>query len=272
MLRQLEGSVAVAETVALCRPEVVCAYPISPRPTSSRASPTWSAPDDLIGDDPSNPQTKNIRVRQVIGVLTFAFSDANGTPQTEVNGVLQDKNSETDDNVTSWANAYNDVKKAFASQTVQGESTASSSSEGTPPDPSNFDPDVVGSAEVNTGDATAGNVDRTTVCQLNNADPAFCEPRIVRFIINPGTRTIITTTRSVVSVVTPAKPPPLAAPPVQVRGVNVETPGGSGVRGASLPVTGAETDSNLSLAGLLIGAGVFLVLVAALVPRRRATG
>ncbi|HSR22523.1 MAG TPA: pyruvate ferredoxin oxidoreductase, partial [Candidatus Eisenbacteria bacterium] len=31
MLRQVEGSVAVAETVALCRPEVVCAYPISPQ-------------------------------------------------------------------------------------------------------------------------------------------------------------------------------------------------------------------------------------------------
>ncbi len=31
MLRQIEGSLAVAETVALCRPEVVCAYPISPQ-------------------------------------------------------------------------------------------------------------------------------------------------------------------------------------------------------------------------------------------------
>jgi pyruvate ferredoxin oxidoreductase alpha subunit len=31
MLRQVEGSRAVAEAVALCRPEVVCAYPISPQ-------------------------------------------------------------------------------------------------------------------------------------------------------------------------------------------------------------------------------------------------
>ena len=31
MLRQIEGSAAVAESVALCRPEVVCAYPISPQ-------------------------------------------------------------------------------------------------------------------------------------------------------------------------------------------------------------------------------------------------
>jgi pyruvate ferredoxin oxidoreductase alpha subunit len=31
MLEQIEGSRAVAQTVALCRPEVVCAYPISPQ-------------------------------------------------------------------------------------------------------------------------------------------------------------------------------------------------------------------------------------------------
>ncbi len=31
MLRQIEGSRAVAETVARCRPDVVCAYPISPQ-------------------------------------------------------------------------------------------------------------------------------------------------------------------------------------------------------------------------------------------------
>jgi pyruvate ferredoxin oxidoreductase alpha subunit len=30
-LRQMEGSAGVAETVALCRPEVICAYPISPQ-------------------------------------------------------------------------------------------------------------------------------------------------------------------------------------------------------------------------------------------------
>jgi hypothetical protein len=31
MLKQMEGSQAVAEAVALCRPEVVCAYPITPQ-------------------------------------------------------------------------------------------------------------------------------------------------------------------------------------------------------------------------------------------------
>ena len=31
MLKQVEGSRAVAEAVAACRPEVICAYPISPQ-------------------------------------------------------------------------------------------------------------------------------------------------------------------------------------------------------------------------------------------------
>ncbi|MCW8884939.1 MAG: hypothetical protein OQK12_06745 [Motiliproteus sp.] len=31
MLKQMEGSVAVAEAVGLCRPEVICAYPITPQ-------------------------------------------------------------------------------------------------------------------------------------------------------------------------------------------------------------------------------------------------
>src|SRR5512140_1892144 len=31
MRKQLEGSRAIAETVALCRPQVICAYPITPQ-------------------------------------------------------------------------------------------------------------------------------------------------------------------------------------------------------------------------------------------------
>jgi len=31
MLKQIEGSRAVAEAVAMCRPEVICAYPIIPQ-------------------------------------------------------------------------------------------------------------------------------------------------------------------------------------------------------------------------------------------------
>ena len=31
MLKQVEGSRAVAEAVAMCRPQVICAYPITPQ-------------------------------------------------------------------------------------------------------------------------------------------------------------------------------------------------------------------------------------------------
>ena len=31
MLKQIEGSRAVAEAIVMCRPEVVCAYPITPQ-------------------------------------------------------------------------------------------------------------------------------------------------------------------------------------------------------------------------------------------------
>ncbi len=31
MLEQIEGSKAMARTIALCRPQVVCAYPITPQ-------------------------------------------------------------------------------------------------------------------------------------------------------------------------------------------------------------------------------------------------
>ena len=31
MLKQIEGSRAMAEAIGLCRPEVICAYPITPQ-------------------------------------------------------------------------------------------------------------------------------------------------------------------------------------------------------------------------------------------------
>ncbi len=47
-----------------------------------------STPTDLVGpaDDPAAPQTKHTRIRQVIGVLTFAFSSANGQDKSETTG------------------------------------------------------------------------------------------------------------------------------------------------------------------------------------------
>ena len=41
MRRQLEGSLAVAETVARCRPQVVSAYPISPQTHIVEGSAGW---------------------------------------------------------------------------------------------------------------------------------------------------------------------------------------------------------------------------------------
>ena len=34
MLKQIEGSRAMAEAIGLCRPEVICAYPITPQTLS----------------------------------------------------------------------------------------------------------------------------------------------------------------------------------------------------------------------------------------------
>ena len=31
MRKQIEGSQAIAQTIAVCRPDVICAYPISPQ-------------------------------------------------------------------------------------------------------------------------------------------------------------------------------------------------------------------------------------------------
>ncbi|MDE1986388.1 MAG: pyruvate ferredoxin oxidoreductase, partial [Alphaproteobacteria bacterium] len=31
MLKQVEGSISTAEAIGLCRPEVICAYPITPQ-------------------------------------------------------------------------------------------------------------------------------------------------------------------------------------------------------------------------------------------------
>ena len=42
MLKQIEGSLGVAEAVALCRPEIICATRSLLRPISSKTSAPWS--------------------------------------------------------------------------------------------------------------------------------------------------------------------------------------------------------------------------------------
>ena len=41
MLKQIEGSRAVAEAVAMCRPQVICAYPITPQTHIVEARSRW---------------------------------------------------------------------------------------------------------------------------------------------------------------------------------------------------------------------------------------
>ena len=156
-----------------------------------------------------------------------------------------------------------------------GDSTSSSESTGTPPDPDTFVADINGTSTVQTGDVVAGNVDNTKICQVHNADPTQCTPQVVRWIVLPGRPTPIPLTqtpKTPTAVTVSVKTVTQVVTPSLVRGIEVVAPKAGGVKGETLPVTGAETDGNLSFAGLLLGAGIFLVLVAALVPRRRATG
>ena len=47
MLKQIEGSRAVAEAVAMCRPQVICAYPITPQTHIVEALSAMVKKDDL---------------------------------------------------------------------------------------------------------------------------------------------------------------------------------------------------------------------------------
>ena len=80
----------------------------------------------------------------------------------------------------------------YADQTVDGGSSSDSETSGTPPDPSTFQADVQGTSTLETGDVVGGNVDNTKVCQVNNADPAQCQPQVVRWIVLPGRPTVLT--------------------------------------------------------------------------------
>lgn len=236
------------------------------------------APTDLLeGDESSEEQTTGVRVRQVIGVLTFAFSSANGNVEVETDGDTKEQLVETDEQAMSTANQIITPAARLADQTVAGASTSESSSVGNPPDPSTFEADVTGSAEIETGDAVAGNVARTRICQVHNVDPEICVPKVIRWIVNPTVSTIITRTTVRVQQVTVPKvalTPSRVAVPSGVRSAvsGAEDDAAALGGGETLPVTGADSTDNLTIAWSFVGAGVFLVLVAALVPRRRAIG
>ena len=50
MLKQIEGSRAVAEAVAMCRPQVICAYPIAPQTHIVEALSAMVKKEDLAAE------------------------------------------------------------------------------------------------------------------------------------------------------------------------------------------------------------------------------
>jgi pyruvate ferredoxin oxidoreductase alpha subunit len=50
MLRQIEGSRAVAGAVAMCRPQVICAYPITPQTHIVEALSAMVKKDELTAE------------------------------------------------------------------------------------------------------------------------------------------------------------------------------------------------------------------------------
>ena len=64
MLKQIEGSRAVAEAVALCRPEVICAYPISPQTHIVEALARSGEVGQL---DALRVRQRRVRVRRDVG-------------------------------------------------------------------------------------------------------------------------------------------------------------------------------------------------------------
>ena len=67
MLKQIEGSRAVAEAVALCRPEVICAYPISPQTHIVEALGEMCRTDELPGCEFINVESEFAAMSVAIG-------------------------------------------------------------------------------------------------------------------------------------------------------------------------------------------------------------
>jgi pyruvate ferredoxin oxidoreductase alpha subunit len=67
MLRQIEGSRAVAETVARCRPQVICAYPISPQTHIVEALSAIVKSGELTGCEYLNVESEFAAMSVAIG-------------------------------------------------------------------------------------------------------------------------------------------------------------------------------------------------------------
>src|SRR5689334_9578582 len=67
MLKQIEGSRAVAESVALCRPQVICAYPISPQTHIVEALGEMTRTGELPGCEFINVESEFAAMSVAIG-------------------------------------------------------------------------------------------------------------------------------------------------------------------------------------------------------------
>jgi pyruvate ferredoxin oxidoreductase alpha subunit len=67
MLKQVEGSLAVAQAVALCRPEVICAYPITPQTHIVEGLGEMVKSGELLGCDFINVESEFAALSVAIG-------------------------------------------------------------------------------------------------------------------------------------------------------------------------------------------------------------
>jgi pyruvate ferredoxin oxidoreductase alpha subunit len=85
MLKQIEGSRAIAQAVALCRPEVVCAYPITPQTHIVEALGEMVKSGELTGCEYLNVESEFAALSAAIGA---AASGARSYTATASQGLL----------------------------------------------------------------------------------------------------------------------------------------------------------------------------------------
>src|ERR1700687_852992 len=67
MLKQTEGSRAVAEAIALCRPQVICAYPITPQTHIVEALGEMVKAEEIVGCEFINVESEFAALSVAIG-------------------------------------------------------------------------------------------------------------------------------------------------------------------------------------------------------------
>src|SRR6185369_16755479 len=85
MLKQTEGSHAVAEAVALCRPQVICAYPITPQTHIVEGLGEMVKAGELVNCEFINVESEFAALSVAIGasaagVRTYTATSSQGLP------------------------------------------------------------------------------------------------------------------------------------------------------------------------------------------------